>query len=367
MSLKAPTFASIFFFFLSNYLCTFAKCCFVSVVVVILIAIFFYYRQRQAMTVPKYPIVATDMDGTLLNEKHEITPATKSIIQRLVQKYPPYSLSVVFASGRAYFDLQVLLKEFELPDYSGFIVSSNGARVHRLITSKDGKEKHLEQLYAACIAPEDVHYLLSLLPDDLSQTVVNVYRNEQWLCSGEWTSELQYFQKSGFHYEPLSVPALLQEYTAWCAEAKPDRPNPFDGIDKISFGCGDDTVRESIYTRVESEKRYLLANHASHTCLEFNAANVCKATGLAAVLPYAYKQYIEHQKVEGTHPWTLKDCLAFGDADNDVDILGAVGKGYIMENGSSFLKNSLPHVEVIGRNTEESVARKIEEIFELAS
>ena len=45
---------------------------------------------------------------------------------------------------------------------------------------------------------------------------------------------------------------------------------------------------------------------------------------------------------------TLQDCMAFGDAMNDREMLGSVGRGVIMGNAMPQLKIELPHLPVIG-------------------
>ncbi|PLN72776.1 HMP-PP phosphatase, partial [Klebsiella quasipneumoniae] len=45
---------------------------------------------------------------------------------------------------------------------------------------------------------------------------------------------------------------------------------------------------------------------------------------------------------------TLQECMAFGDAMNDREMLRSVGRGFIMGNAMPQLKAELPHLPVIG-------------------
>ncbi|MDE5285089.1 MAG: HAD hydrolase family protein, partial [Candidatus Blochmannia sp. A2] len=45
--------------------------------------------------------------------------------------------------------------------------------------------------------------------------------------------------------------------------------------------------------------------------------------------------------------YTLKDCIAFGDGMNDLEMLSMAGKGCIMHNAHQRLKDKLPNMEVI--------------------
>ncbi len=55
----------------------------------------------------------------------------------------------------------------------------------------------------------------------------------------------------------------------------------------------------------------------------------------------------------------LKDCIAFGDGQNDVEMLSWVGKGYVMANADPRLKEACPELEEIGFNKDEAVAKHL--------
>ncbi|XXN63322.1 sugar-phosphatase [Enterobacter ludwigii] len=72
-------------------------------------------------------LVAIDMDGTLLNPQHEITPAVKSAIERAHKK----GVMVVLTTGRPLVGIQRYLMELNLVDEGQYCISYNGALVHR--------------------------------------------------------------------------------------------------------------------------------------------------------------------------------------------------------------------------------------------
>lgn len=72
-------------------------------------------------------LVAIDMDGTLLNLQHEITPAVKSAIERAHKK----GVMVVLTTGRPFVGIQRYLMELNLVDEGQYCISYNGALVHR--------------------------------------------------------------------------------------------------------------------------------------------------------------------------------------------------------------------------------------------
>ncbi|EBS5216400.1 HMP-PP phosphatase, partial [Salmonella enterica subsp. enterica serovar Enteritidis] len=53
---------------------------------------------------------------------------------------------------------------------------------------------------------------------------------------------------------------------------------------------------------------------------------------------------------------SLADCMAFGDAMNDREMLGSVGRGLIMGNAMPQLIAALPHLSVIGHCGNQAVS-----------
>lgn len=72
-------------------------------------------------------LVAIDLDGTLLNSQHKISPAVKEAISLAKQK----NIHVVLASGRPYLGIQPYLKELGLDTPSNYCISNNGSVIHQ--------------------------------------------------------------------------------------------------------------------------------------------------------------------------------------------------------------------------------------------
>ncbi|MBY0345678.1 MAG: HAD-IIB family hydrolase, partial [Neisseriaceae bacterium] len=60
-----------------------------------------------------------------------------------------------------------------------------------------------------------------------------------------------------------------------------------------------------------------------------------------------------------------KDCVAFGDGENDIEMLTLVEKGYVMTPASTQLERALPHLPRLGHAQEDSVALELARLFEL--
>lgn len=84
-------------------------------------------------------LIAIDMDGTLLNPQHEITPAVKAAIGRARDK----GVSIVLATGRPFVGVQRYLMELDLQQEGQYCISNNGALVHSAARGEVVAEKTL--------------------------------------------------------------------------------------------------------------------------------------------------------------------------------------------------------------------------------
>ena len=85
----------------------------------------------------KYKLLVLDIDGTLTNEKKEITRHTKQTILRMQKA----GVKVVLASGRPAYGVEPTARELELEQYGGFILSYNGGRIVDCSTGRTIYEK----------------------------------------------------------------------------------------------------------------------------------------------------------------------------------------------------------------------------------
>ena len=71
-----------------------------------------------------FPVVVSDLDGTLLNSDHRLSARTKDVIKRLSEK----GVKFVFATGRHFLDVDKLRSELGIEMYlitpmvPGFII-----------------------------------------------------------------------------------------------------------------------------------------------------------------------------------------------------------------------------------------------------
>lgn len=86
-----------------------------------------------------YKILVLDIDGTVTNQKKEITKRTKEAIFRLADK----GVKLVIASGRPTYGILPVAHELELEKRGGYILSYNGGKILNCQTNEVIYEKTL--------------------------------------------------------------------------------------------------------------------------------------------------------------------------------------------------------------------------------
>ena len=102
----------------------------------------------------KYKLIVLDLDGTLTNEKKEITPHTLSTLIRAQEM----GVKVVLASGRPTNGVAPIAEKLRLNEYGGYILSYNGGEI---INWKTG-----ELLYKNLLEPDVLPYLYQCAQDN---------------------------------------------------------------------------------------------------------------------------------------------------------------------------------------------------------
>ncbi|HWR22052.1 MAG TPA: Cof-type HAD-IIB family hydrolase [Feifaniaceae bacterium] len=72
-----------------------------------------------------YRVLALDLDGTLTNEKKEVTPRTKEAVRRAIHA----GVAVVLATGRPLIGVLPVARELALDTLGGYILCYNGALI----------------------------------------------------------------------------------------------------------------------------------------------------------------------------------------------------------------------------------------------
>ncbi|MDR9825272.1 Cof-type HAD-IIB family hydrolase [Vibrio sp. FNV 38] len=268
------------------------------------------------MTSTPYSIVASDLDGTLLAPNHQLSEYTKKTLKSLHEQ----GFTFIFATGRHHVDVAGIREIAGIPAY---MITANGARVH---------DQADTLMYSKNISSELVQKVVDLAKDD-ENLFIHLYQNEDWLLNREDPTLKDFNNETGFNYQLFN----------------PDHA-PTEGIAKLFF-----THPEKDHDYLVTLEAKLIAlfgteiNVAFSTpwCLEVMAADVSKGEALKAVAESLGKN--------------LKNCIAFGDGMNDVEMLTMAGKGLVMADSHIKVKTALPNNMIIGSNADDAVALYLKE------
>jgi Cof subfamily protein (haloacid dehalogenase superfamily) len=266
-----------------------------------------------------YKLVATDLDGTLLNSDHQLDPFTVATVRRLDQA----GVQFVIATGRHYCDVAGIRDVLGIRPY---LVTSNGARVH----APDDTMVHSRNL-----SPDVVRRLVQPgIVGAHGRVIVNLFADDAWLIDRDAPQLLAFHQDSGFRYEVIDM-----------------RAHAGADIAKALY-IGDPADLAQIAARLEDEfGNALYVTYSLPDCLEVMTSNVSKGRALRFVL--------DRLGVHAAH------CVAFGDNMNDIDLLETAGHPFMMNNANPDLLARLPLVPRIGNNFEAGVAHHLRKLFSI--
>lgn len=252
-------------------------------------------------------LVASDMDGTLLDGQGETPPETYDLVRRL----DAAGIRFVAASGRR---LDTLREQFApVVDRMDF-VASNGAQV-----VVDGKLVDLELFSHAAV--RRLAHAVALF-DTLHLALFDDVRS--YLLDDERCFEREIDK---------NLPLPVRVY---------DVPEPEVGIVKASVYC-DDAVMDMAYALArELGDEFVFAPSGSRW-IDVMQRGVNKATGIEQVL-----------EARGL---AFDEVMAFGDSMNDYELLRRVGVSCAMGNGRSAIRQISDRV--LGTNLEQSVQKEI--------
>ncbi|WP_404811325.1 Cof-type HAD-IIB family hydrolase [Actinobacillus pleuropneumoniae] len=268
------------------------------------------------MTHP-FRAIVSDLDGTLLNADHKIGQYTIETLSKLSQQ----GVDIFFATGRNYPDVKHIISKVNVNE--AMLITSNGARAN-FLSGQTVLNHYL---------PEDIAFQLMNIPFDSNRVCLNSYQGDEWFINVDIEQLKKYHKDSGYSYQVVDFSKHHGRQTekVFFIGKAPEDLVPIEQYIKAKFG-------DRIYM-----------TYSALLCLEAMNKSVSKGNALEELV-----------KLRG---YELKDCLAFGDGMNDIEMLSKVGKGCIMRNADKRLIQALPQHEIIGNNAHESVAAYIRATF----
>lgn len=272
-------------------------------------------------------IIALDLDGTTLDKNGKLSEETKDALMTAMDN----GVNVCIASGRAFDALPTEVLEVPGIEYA---ITSNGAAIYKV------KNKELIKAY-------------KLLADsvDLILSMSKKYKRITFECFINGTA---YAQKD-YIENPLIVGDNVRSVEYIRRTRHPvDNIIDFilknkDNLDCMNIILGDQDIRKDIIEEISSKTSDVYITSASPVMLEFSYKDCGKASGLKFLSDYLG---VDRDLV-----------AAFGDADNDIDMIKFAGIGVAMANANEALKSEADYITL--SNDENGVAYALKNILEI--
>ncbi|TDT71860.1 hypothetical protein EV215_0552 [Hypnocyclicus thermotrophus] len=260
--------------------------------------------------------IAFDLDGTLLKSNGKIDKETNLYIQKLINS----GLKVIIATGRCLYDALPVKKELSLDTP---LVTNNGSRIY--YQDKLIKEYEIDK--------NIVNEILDLKIDN--DIIPNLYYNEDWFVEKDiFIKEIvEYQEKTGYKYKISNFNNFRDK-----------------NITKLVY-IGDHEKLLKLEKDIQSISNKIKTMFSTEYSLEIINANTSKAHAVFSIL--------KNFNID------KHETIAFGDGFNDYELLNESGLGFIMGNAHYKLKESLPHLEVIDKNDNNGVLKKLINIFNI--
>ncbi|ANZ60623.1 hypothetical protein AYR62_12815 [Secundilactobacillus paracollinoides] len=238
--------------------------------------------------------IFSDMDGTLLNDKGDLSATNQALIQDA-------NIPITLVSARSPRQMAAAIDALQLTAPQ---VGFNGGLIYRMV---DGQPEVIED---RPIADDVVRKILTLVTAQFPQVGISLYDLNNWYVT-QVDDGVEHLGKIMPH-APIVRPT---------AELIADTPT----IYKITFTILDYRVMQGVMTLLnEADLPGAAVQASSHVFLDITNETAKKSRGVLFIA--------KHEQLD------LKDTAAFGDGPNDLPMLKLVGMPIVMGNGLDEVK-----------------------------
>lgn len=283
-----------------------------------------------------------DMDGTLLDHDNHILPETKACLLKLQKQ----GIRLVLASGRSYVKLLPYAQELCMEQFGGYLIEVNGTAIYNL------KERKRDIL--ARMEPKQIHEIFQYFMK-WNVEIIGQYDDGMfdYIPSDMMEEKLAY--KKAHHMKndvPLTAGAFqfIAGNTGYPYLTYIHGPQDIkQSINKVSVTYHPEVLYEIMKQAKQDLRDRYWVGLTSPRWLEIMTLGVTKATGLA---------YIAKETDISLH-----EMIAFGDGENDIEMLHEVGIGVAMGNALDNVKEQAD--EVTYDNNTDGIAYTLKKYFNL--
>ncbi|HHX53207.1 MAG TPA: HAD family phosphatase [Erysipelothrix sp.] len=265
--------------------------------------------------------IMCDLDGTLLNKDKKILNETK----RALKEAQENGIRLILASSRSYFMLEDIIKELEMPKYEGLAVCMNGLQV---VNTKTMEVRE---------APG--------LPDETVQKIYDYGKSSSTIIAFESEAGFQF-------YVPMKMRFGMPFYYFARYKKKRSQKRQINYTLFADFRFSPDQMFEIISDRsklvlpvqkcgvIKVGRQSKMKQALQKMRLYFeDEANVIKISRVwADIMPLHVNKVSGLKMMVDQLDFTLDNVIAFGDAENDIEMLSEARIGIAMGNAMDSVK-----------------------------
>lgn len=260
----------------------------------------------------KYKILCSDLDGTLLTTKNDVSDFTVSEINRIKNH-----IKIILVSARMPKSMTYLQERLGITQQP--IICYNGALI------LDGEK----EILSVTMPSSEVEALYNLA--QVYTIKLGLYHKDHWYVP----EDSERVQKEIFHTKTHPI------FEATATTLKKWKNNTMEAHKIMMMGTKE-TV-DAIWAKLGSFQK-LQFYRSNDTLIEVAPKEISKLSAIEKLLDSKE---------------SLQDVIAFGDNYNDAEMLDKVGYGVAVENGRSEIKTLANYITL--KNTENGVAHFIKE------
>lgn len=269
-------------------------------------------------------LIASDLDGTLLTARKELSQATVQTLDMVIKK----GVSIVPVTGRSFKAVPEIIRCYPGVQY---IITSNGGAVYSVPDNK--------RIYQCLLNEKTVMEALDI--ERPEETALEIFIDGIPYSEEDYVKFPEKYGATGYgvrYVKETRIP--VNNIKDFAIKHRME-------LDSMAFICGNRAVKSSL----EKQLRELLSDayvtsSVSHL-VEIGHKNAGKGNTLLYLM--------------GLLGISQEEAMAFGDADNDCSMLEAVKYGVAVENATEACKKSAAFVTA--SNEEDGVAKAVRQFL----
>jgi Cof subfamily protein (haloacid dehalogenase superfamily) len=267
--------------------------------------------------------VCTDIDGTLLDARRELSERTIRVFRTVAAKVP-----IILASSRMPSAMTHLQRELGIEGNP--LITYNGGYVIRY------GDDATPRVYDSVFIPVDITASILALVRE-ANVHASLYFEDEWYAPArdQWTEREETITKVNSTIR--SADSVLEDWRKRNA-----------GAHKVMC-MGERTQIAWLYDQlVEKHNNDIHVYLSRPTYIELAPKQISKGSALKLILEKQYRL-------------SISDCVTFGDNYNDVDMLQMSGRGIAVANARDEVK-AIAH-QLTGNSVDDGVAMALEQLF----